>query len=116
MMETEEPRDQVRLFTNIRSGDVKGVCDFIDKKEIAPFNNEDNESAAAAALKSKQLVVYEALVSRAWGLNSTEDFNVIVNSLEKILRKELREILEKFKQNPDELTSLTDTFLDRNRY
>lgn len=80
----------------INAGDLNGVLDCINEEpRERHFYNEQNESAAATAIKKKQFNIYDQLLSKKVNLGLREDIKELVKHLTENDKKQIRLIHNK---------------------
>lgn len=96
------PRDRDDLDKSIRSGDKKAVQRLIDKYPNEKFDfNSDNQSAAAIAILSHQIEIYEVLIASGLSLAPHENVEEIVKHLSAAKKTEIRNINRLYFKDPN---------------
>lgn len=115
MEEQEENFDDENFcYKSIESGEINCVKRFLERNSLWKFVfNPKYKSAAATSLMSKQLEMYEYLLSVGCGLAPHEDLYSIVKEFSPEMRKALREIHKRYMKDPN-LKHLT-TLVTRSR-
>lgn len=103
MERTEEfSRDRDDLDESIQSGNEEAVQRLIDKYPNEKFDmNSDNQSAAAVAILSDQIEIYELLIASGLSLAPHENVEEIVKHLPGDTKTEIRNINRLYFKDPN---------------